>query len=115
MIAKPCKIATASFIGRSGDKEGNLEKIAEACKELRNENARLVLFPELSLSGFLPNHPRKEHEPWLRMGIKAIRQWAETIPGPSTDRLHEIALEYDMLICAGLLEDAGAHVHHTQV
>jgi len=115
MIPKPYKMAAASFFGRPGDKEGNLEKIAENCAELRKENVRLVLFPELSLSGFLPNHPRKEHEPWLRIGIKTVRQWAETIPGPSTDRLHELSMEHDMVICAGLFEDAGTHIHNSQV
>jgi predicted amidohydrolase len=115
MIEKPFKMAAASFVGVPGDKEGNLEKIAEICAELRKEKVSLVLFPELSISGFLPNHPVIEHEPWLRKGIKTVREWAETIPGPSTDRLIEIAMANDLLISAGLFENNGTHIHNTQV
>ncbi len=109
------RMAASAVDARPGETAGNLEKIRHQAAEARRAGADLVLFPELSLTGFLPNHPVGDHDTWLRSALSGARALAETIPGPATDRLSEIAAEHGVLLCAGLLEDAGALMHNTQV
>lgn len=115
MIKEKFVVAAAAPPCQPGEVRENLTSIREACSDLARERPGLVLFPELSLSGFLPNHPTVEHLPWLTEGIAKVREWAQTIPGPATDSLVEIAKEFDILLSAGLFEDAGPVIHNTQV
>jgi len=115
MIKKPYRLAAAAVESKPGETQENLRLIHEACGDLHRKGAELVLFPELSVSGFLPNHPKVEHEPWLREGLKLIRNQAEPVPGPSVDRLVEIAREFDILLAAGLFEEAGPLIHNSHV
>lgn len=98
-----------------GDIEGNLARIAEAAASAAAGGARLALFPELSLTGFIPNHPVGDHAAWLREALAAARAVAQPVPGRSTDGLVRIARETGMLVAAGLLEDAGNVLHNTHV
>ncbi len=108
-------IAAASVPFQPGEKKENLAKMREICARLPKEDVELVLFPEMSVTGFLPNHPTREHLPWLTEGLRKVREWAETLPGPSTDALIGIAREFDLILSAGILEDAGPLLHNTQV
>lgn len=100
---------------RPGDMEGNLARIAEAASAAAAGGAQLALFPELSLTGFIPNHPVGDHEAWLRRALAAARAIAQPVPGKSTDDLVRIARETGVLVAAGLLEDAGNVLHNTHV
>ena len=113
MIKEKFVVAAAAPPCQPGEVRENLTSIREACSDLARDRPALVLFPELSLSGFLPNHPTVEHLPWLTEGIAKVREWAQTIPGPATDSLVEIAKEFDILLSAGLFEDAGPVIHNT--
>jgi predicted amidohydrolase len=93
----------------------NLDKISDWSRQAASAGARLVLFPELSISGFIPNHPLGDHDKWLREALQIGRRIAEPLDGPAVRRLSRIAAERDVLICAGLLEDAGNVLHNTQV
>ena len=77
--------------------------------------ASLLLLPELSLSGFLPNHPVANHEAWLGETLAGARRMAEPIDGPAVRRLRAIARDTGLLIAAGLLEDAGSVLFNTHV
>jgi predicted amidohydrolase len=115
MLERETRIAAAAIHSLPGQPAANLELMAPVCRNLKSEGVELILFPELSLSGFLPNHPVREHEPWLRVGLKTVRNWAEPIPGPSVRGLLDLAEELGCFISAGLFEDAGSLVHNTQV
>lgn len=109
------RAAAVPLNSRSGDIEGNLERIAKAAREAAEQGAQLALFPELSLSGFIPNHPVGDHADWLRRALRMARSCAQTIPGPATDALAEVASQAGLLIAAGLLEDAGNTLFNTHV
>ncbi len=109
------RVAAASIPAQPGNVEENVAMIRQICSKVHKENPELILFPELSAVGFLPNHPTVEHQPWLVEGIAWVRATAETIPGPTTDRLVEIATEFGLMISAGLFEDAGPCIHNVQV
>ena len=109
------RAAAVPMNSQSGDIGGNLERMAEAAREAAEAGAQLALFPELSVSGFIPNHPVGDHAAWLRAALKAARGCAQRIPGPATEALARIAAETGVLVAAGMLEDAGSRLHNTHV
>jgi predicted amidohydrolase len=50
---KPVRVALAQIAPRLGDLEANLERHAAAVKLARAEKARVVVFPELAMTGYL--------------------------------------------------------------
>lgn len=109
------RVAAIAVDSKPGDVHGNLAKIDQWVSRAGEQGAVLALFPELSLSGFIPNHPRGDHNQWLRTALRGARQLAQTIPGPAVDRLIEISAAHDVLVSAGLLEDAGNLLFNTHV
>ena len=55
-------VAAVAVDTKPGEIESNLEKIDSWTSRAAAGGAHLVLFPELSLSGFIPNHPPQDHE-----------------------------------------------------
>jgi len=94
---------------------GNLEKIAYWVQQAAESGAELILFPELSLTGFIPNHPLKDHDSWLRSALVQARKIAEPLDGRSVTAVHTLARKHNILISVGLLEDAGNLLHNTQI
>ena len=84
------KLALAQMECVVGDKEANLAKMEEMAKRAREEGAELIIFPELALTGYVCRD--------------LLYELAEPIPGPSTERVAEIARELGMLIVFGLPE-----------
>jgi predicted amidohydrolase len=98
------KIALAQISIRREDKEGNLAKIGKYAVRAREQEADLVVFPELSLTGYVI---RDE-----------VYELAEVIPGPATQKLEQIAKENDIHIICGmpeLSEKTRATIYNTSV
>ena len=98
-----------------GDMSGNLAKIDSGAARAADAGAMLALFPELSLCGFIPNHPQENHDQWLRAALRGAQKMAEPIPGPAVDQLVQMAETHGILLSAGLLEDAGNLLYNTQI
>lgn len=109
------RIAAVCVDTKPDDLAGNLKKMAHWAKMAGMTKAHLVMFQELSLSGFIPNHPLGNHDTWLREAMQISRKVAEPLDGPAVKQLSQIAAENDIMICAGMLEDAGNVLHNTQV
>lgn len=109
------RLAAVAVDSKPGDIEGNLAKIERWALRAAGESAMLTLFPELSLTGFIPNHPTGDHNAWLRAALQGAREMAISIPGRAIDRLVEIAAKSKTLLSVGLLEDAGNLLFDTQV
>lgn len=109
------RAAAAPLNSVSGGVEENLARIAAEASRAAAAGADLVLFPELSVTGFIPNHPVGDHAAWLRAALQAARACAQRVPGPATEALTGIAKETGLLLAAGLLEDAGSRLHNTHV
>jgi predicted amidohydrolase len=86
------RAAVVQFAPEPGDVAANLERIAQAMTAL--PGADLVVFPELAVCG--PADDRG-----------AAERLAETIPGPSTERLRKIAASAGAYLVAGLVERDG--------
>jgi predicted amidohydrolase len=84
------KIALAQISCRQGDKKANLQKMEEYARKAKEQNAELVVFPELSLTGYIV---RDE-----------IYELAEKIPGPSIDFMEKLAEEIEVHIIFGMPE-----------
>jgi predicted amidohydrolase len=84
------KLALAQISSRRENKKENLRKIEEFTKKAKEEAADLVIFPELSLTGYVVHDQ--------------IYELAETIPGPSTQRIEELAKKTGMHIIFGMPE-----------
>ncbi len=109
------RVAAVAADTRPGEIEANLEKIDQWTARAAAEGAKLVLFPELSLSGFIPNHPRQDHEAWLRQALAEARRLAIGLNSPAVEVLRAIASRHDVLLSAGILEDAGNLLYNTQL
>lgn len=109
------RVAAATVDTQPGVIEANLEKLALATVRAANEEAQLVLFPELSLTGFLPNHPTEEHASWLRSALLEARRIAIPLDGEAVTQLSDVARRHKIMISAGILEDAGNKLYNTQI
>lgn len=98
------KVALAQINCRRGDKIANIQKIEDYTARAHQQNAELVIFPELSLTGYT-----------IRDDLFKL---AEKIPGPSTSDIEKIARKYETYIVFGmpeLSEKAQATIYNTAV
>lgn len=109
------RVAAVNTESKPGQTEANLARIHAGCERAAREGAELVLFPELSITGFVPNHPVGDHNAWLREALRGARRMAEPLTGNAVRVLAEIAQSHQLLVAAGLLEDAGNRLFNTAV
>ena len=98
------KIALAQIACKRADKKENLKKIENFVEKAKNQSADLVVFPELSLTGYVVRDQ--------------IYELAETIPGPSTQVIEKIAEKTQTYIVFGipeLSEKTQATIYNTAV
>ena len=89
------KIASVQMDPRLMQVEENLASMMSAARKASQNQAKLIVFPECSLTGYVFSS-REEALPY-----------AETIPGPSTEALLSICQELGVYIVFGLLEKEG--------
>lgn len=77
-----------------------------AIKDAANAGADLVIFPELSFTPFYPRVPAAERE-------EDVDTLAETIPGPTTESVAEMADEFGVVVVFNLLERDGDQTYDT--
>jgi predicted amidohydrolase len=98
------KVALAQISCRQANKTENLTKIRKFVARAKKQGAELVIFPELSLTGYVV---RDE-----------IYELAEKIPGPSTKIMEDVAKKNDIHIIFGMPEVSDkteATLHNTAV
>jgi predicted amidohydrolase len=93
---KPCRVALAQIAPRLGDLETNLALHLETIQRARRAGAGLVVFPELSLTGYL-----------LRDDVPDV---ALPLDDPRLGRLLRASRDLDVLV--GLVEEEPGHRFH---
>lgn len=83
-------VASASVRNEIGQAAASIENMSRWIDIAKERSAELMLFPELNVSGYI--------------AAPAANETAETVPGPSTDRITIIAQDRDILIAFGILE-----------
>ena len=91
-MSQKIKIAAVQTNPRLMNPEENLESVISAIKEAAEKQANLIVFPECCLSGYI-FHSREEALPF-----------AETIPGPSSEKIASLCKELKVYVIFGLLE-----------
>lgn len=92
----PCTAAAIQFNHRPGDKIHNLNCVRRLTAEAASRGAKLVVFPEMCLTGYW--HVRNLSRP-------EIQELSEPVPdGESTSELLKLAAEHQLTIGAGLIE-----------
>ncbi|HLN89906.1 MAG TPA: carbon-nitrogen hydrolase family protein, partial [Candidatus Binatia bacterium] len=81
------KLALAQISSKRGSKNENLRKIEKLTLRAKQQKADLVIFPEMSLTGYILHDQ--------------VYELAETIPGPSTDKVEALAKQTGMHIIFG--------------
>ena len=78
------KLTLAQLNLTVGDIEGNVARMISAAQQARNEGSPLVVFPELSLTGYYPGDLLEEPRFLQRVdeGLEALRQASRQMPEP---------------------------------
>jgi predicted amidohydrolase len=84
------KLALAQMSSKRENKEANMKKIEELIMKAKEQAVDLVIFPELSLTGYVVRDQ--------------IYELAETIPGPATRKIESIARKTEMHVIFGMPE-----------
>jgi len=84
------KIALAQISCKRGDKATNLKKIEKTATDAKKQGADLVIFPELSVTGYTVRDQ--------------LYELAETIPGSSTNTITNVAQKARIHIVFGMPE-----------
>ncbi len=109
------RVAAVAVDTKPGHLDENVEKLAHWIGQAASAGARAVLFPELSLTGFIPNHPLGQHESWLRRALSEARRAALRLDSPPLESLQALARRHQMRVCVGLLEDGGNLLYNAQI
>ena len=88
------RVSVVNFQPVWGDKDTNLEKIFGYIEKAEDTN--LIVFPETALTGYDNEDVPKSEKMHLKI--------AETIPGPTTDRVLAFAEKYNMIVVFGMIE-----------
>jgi N-carbamoylputrescine amidase len=88
-------IAGVQFAGHR-DKETNVRTAERMVREAAGRGARIVCLPELFSTMYFCVETRREYF-----------DWAEPIPGPTVDRMGELARELGIVLIAPVFERAG--------
>ena len=83
------------------DPDANLEKAADRVREAARQGAEVVCLPELFRAQY-----------FCQREDIALFDLAETIPGPSTDRLGAVAREEKVVVIASLFERRAPGLYH---
>jgi predicted amidohydrolase len=89
-MKKKVKLALAQISSKREDKKANLQKIEEFTVKAKEQSADLVIFPELSLTGYVLHDQ--------------VYELAEVIPGPSTKTIEKLAKKTGTHIIFGMPE-----------
>ena len=87
---KDIRIAAVTFNSAVSRPRDNLDRMASWIKQAKSQAAQLICFPEMNVSGYSTK--------------PEIKGCAESIPGPISERLVEIAHENQIVILAGMAE-----------
>ncbi|HXZ04325.1 MAG TPA: nitrilase-related carbon-nitrogen hydrolase [Ktedonobacteraceae bacterium] len=86
------RVAAIQYEPSLGEKEKNITDLLHLVEEAAQHNARLIVLPEMATTGYCWES-RSEIAPYV-----------EPIPGPTTSRFQQLALQYDCYITVSLAE-----------
>ncbi len=97
------KAAAVQMDPQLGDLAGNRVAILNWLREAAGIGAKLIVFPECALSGYVFD------------SLEEASQAAEPIPGPTTQAVAAACAELNVTAVLGILEKAGDYLYNTSV
>src|SRR6266480_2678319 len=98
------RVSAIQYEPTLGEKEKNIADLLHLVEEAAQQNARLIVLPEMATTGYCWES-RTEITPYV-----------EPIPGPTTDRFQQLAAQYDCYIAIGLAEaDPATDVYYNSL
>ena len=94
-------IACINFHPTWGDKAANVDKMKTFVTEAAGQGNNIIIFPELALSGYECSEELEGEHKSCRMH----RELAETIPGPTTEKMAVLAKELNVYVIFGMPEN----------
>lgn len=88
------------IVSLDGDRLGNLLRVKNAIGEAKNARAEIICFPETVILG------------WVNPDA---RQRACRIPGRNSDRVCQLAADYESHLCVGLAEKEGTNLYDSAI
>jgi len=86
------------------DREGNTEKTVEKIRNAASKGARVICLQELFNMSYFP---REIDEKYF--------EWAEPVPGPTTERMAALAKELEIVVLVPLFERRAAGIYHNSM
>jgi predicted amidohydrolase len=102
-IVAKVTVAGIQFDPKIGLVRENRVRILSLIDEVTGQGAKLVVFPECALSGYVFDD------------LDEARMASERVPGPSTDAIAAVCRELRVYAVVGLLEDAGEAIYNSAV
>jgi predicted amidohydrolase len=99
MAFEPVVTVGCSNFARGDTKEESLARIEADIREAAAQGINILVFPEGALTGTIDCSCRFEGG-----ACPAHREIAETVPGPSSERIAALAREFDLYVVFGLAE-----------
>lgn len=103
LASSTLRVAACQLRLHIGDTAANSDKGVEAIRAAAQQGARLVVLPELAVSGYAFD------------SVEEARRLAETLDGPTVRLWSALAAELDVVVVGGLCEDAGAVLRNSSV
>ncbi len=94
-------VAAVSVRNLIGQANHSIENMQKWVAVVRENGAELILFPELNVNGYIP--------------APAAHAVAEPVPGPSTEKIVELANQHHVTICYGIIEKEANKYYCTHV
>lgn len=94
------KVAVAQMDPKLGKVNENLNKILSMISEAARNGARLIIFPECALTGYMFN------------SLEEAKGIPETIPGPSSERIAALTKKENVYVVYGTLEQSGSKIYN---
>lgn len=102
-MSEPLKIAGVQMDVTLGDTTSNLERITQSLEVTAAAGASLTVFPECAATGYCFD------------SLEEARDYGESIPGPSTERIGLVCAQLGVFAVFGLLEGDGKRLFNACV
>jgi len=102
-VPNPITVAGIQFDPKIGLVRENRVRILSLIDEVAGQGAKLVVFPECALSGYVFED------------LDEACMASERVPGPSTDAIAAVCKELSVYAVGGMLEDAGEAIYNSAV
>ena len=97
---EPARVCAVQMSPRLADRRGNLERVEAELRAAAEEGARLVVFPEAALTGYVFE------------SFEEARDAAVAADGPEVERLGVVAAEADVWTVVGAIEREGTALYN---